>query len=420
MPFLLSSQNIFPYLISHRLCTQEQQSLSKIELKSAKNFNLLVSLPDGHQLLVKQERLNREGKARGEFLDEWQVHNFCQTFPEVSHLRLSLSEVIHFDAENSIIVFKYLSNYRDLAEFYAKENLFPTKISRSIGEILASIHGLTLDRQEYRQFFQNSEVTTQPANSQMNGGVNRITPEVFGHVTSDGLKFFALYQRYDNLGKAIADLREAFHPCCLTHNDLKLNNILLFLNWETAAATKISSDLFWDDKHDRIIRLIDWERGSWGDPASDLGAIIASYLQIWLYSMVASKSIPIEESLRLATIPLHLIQPSIAELMVSYLANFPEILERRPDFLQRVVQFTGFSLITSIQAKLQHERTFGNSGICILQVAKSLLCRPQASMTTIFGMEASELIPTSLSIPYQYLSLDKEAQAKKQEARSKK
>ncbi|MFM7368118.1 MAG: aminoglycoside phosphotransferase family protein, partial [Sphaerospermopsis kisseleviana] len=190
MPFLLSSQNVFPYLISQGICTQAEQSLSKIELKSAKNFNLLVSLPDGSQLLVKQERLNREGRTRGEFLDEWQVHNFFQTFPEVSHLRSSLSEVIHFDAENSIIVFNYLNNYRDVAEFYAKENLFPTKIDRSIGENLASIHRLTLDRQEYQQFFQNSEVITQPTSSQMNGGVNRITPEVFGHVTSDGLKFF--------------------------------------------------------------------------------------------------------------------------------------------------------------------------------------------------------------------------------------
>ena len=65
-------------LISQGICTQAEQSLSKIELKSAKNFNLLVSLPDGSQLLVKQERLNREGRTRGEFLDEWQVHNLSK------------------------------------------------------------------------------------------------------------------------------------------------------------------------------------------------------------------------------------------------------------------------------------------------------------------------------------------------------
>jgi hypothetical protein len=101
--------------------------------------------------------------------------------------------------------------------------------------------------------------------------------------------------------------------------------------------------------------------------------------------MVTSRTISIEESLRLAAIPLHLIQPSIAELVAGYLNSFPGILERRPNFLQLVVQFTGFSLITSIQAKLQHEKTFGNSGIAILQLAKTLLCRPQTSLGTIFG-----------------------------------
>ena len=117
MPFVLSSENVFPYLISQRICTQEEQSASQIDLKSAKNFNLLLTLPDNRQLLVKQERINREGKTSGEFVDEWQVHNFFQTFSAVNHLRSSLSEAIHFDQANSILVFNYLREYRDIGEF---------------------------------------------------------------------------------------------------------------------------------------------------------------------------------------------------------------------------------------------------------------------------------------------------------------
>lgn len=207
---------------------------------------------------------------------------------------------------------------------------------------------------------------------------------------TDGLKFLSLYQRYDSLGQAIAELSNAFTPCCLTHNDLKLNNILLSLSWEEAAFNESSSD-------DSLIRLIDWERGAWGDPASDLGTLIASYLQLWLHSMITSKTMAIQESLRLATTPLHLLQPSIRELVIAYFSVFPEIIEHRPDFLQRVMQFCGFALIKSIQAKLQHEKTFGNKGICILQVAKSLLCRPEASIPTIFGVDASALSPINLS-----------------------
>ncbi len=208
-------------------------------------------------------------------------------------------------------------------------------------------------------------------------GLERIGPEIFGLVPADGLKFFALYQRYESLGQAMRELAGAAKPCCLTHNDLKLNNILLHTDWEQETSN--------------IVRLIDWERSSWGDPAFDLGTLIASYLQIWLSSLVVSTSLTIEESLRLAAIPLEQLQPSIAALTRAYFDNFPEILEHRPDFLRRVVQFTGLALIQQIQAMIQYQKSFGNMGICMLQVAKSLLCRPEQSMPTVFGSVAAEL-----------------------------
>ncbi|MDV2996886.1 MAG: hypothetical protein N4J56_006591 [Chroococcidiopsis sp. SAG 2025] len=201
--------------------------------------------------------------------------------------------------------------------------------------------------------------------------MERIEPEIFGLVPADGLRFFALYQRYDSLGRAIAQLVSGFTPTCLTHNDLKLNNILLHTNWQQSTNS--------------IVRLIDWERAAWGDPAWDLGTVISSYVQIWLGSLLISKSLSIEESLRLAMTPLELLQPSISTLTQAYLNTFPRILEHRPDFLHRVVQFAGFALIQQIQAMIQYQKSFGNSGIVMLQVVKSLLCNPEQSMSTIFG-----------------------------------
>jgi thiamine kinase-like enzyme len=389
MTFLLKSQNVFEYLIEQNLCTQEDQVLSLPELKAAKNFNLLLSLQCGRRLLIKQERHNRELKAAGEFLNEWRIHELLQRFSEISYLYSMLSEALHYDANHSIIVFNYLDKYRDLAEFYAAENDFPTAIATSIGATLATIHRATFNCQKYQEFFsQQSENVSIEQALKFNLGLERISPEVFGRVPADGLKFFALYQRYDSLGKAIAQLTTKLVPCCLTHNDLKLNNILLHNNWEEALEQSTNS----------VIRLIDWERGAWGDPAFDLGMLIASYLQLWLNNLVVSKSIDVEESLRLAMIPLEQLQPSIAALTKTYLANFPEILEHRPDFLKRVVQFSGLAIIQQIQAMLQYQKSFGNMGICMLQVAKSLLCRPEQSIPTVFGMAETELTHLTSSL----------------------
>lgn len=385
MAFLLSSQNVFDYLVRQDVCTQNEQSLNQIELKYTKNFDLLLTLQNGRKFLVKQERHNQEGKTAGEFLSEWRVQKFLQQFTEISHIRPWLPEVLYFDAHHSIIVFNYLDDYRELADFYAKKNVFPTAIATEIGAILAVIHRATLDRQEYRNFFsKNCEGVSVDQVPNFGLGLERISPEVFGLVPADGLKFFALYQRYDSLGKAIAELSTAFEPCCLTHNDLKLNNILLHNDWEQALSKVEQSS-------DSVVRLIDWERSSWGDPAFDLGMLIASYLQIWLSSLVVNNSINIEESLRLAMTPLELLQPSIAALTKAYLGDFPEILERRPQFLKRVVQFSGLALIQQIQAMIQHQKSFGNTGICMLQVAKTLLCRPEQSIPTVFGVAESEL-----------------------------
>lgn len=401
MRFLLSSQNVFEYLANQSLCTQEEQDTSQIEPKAAKNFNLLVSLPDGRKLLVKQERYNSKGKTAGEFLNEWRIQEFLQQFSELSHIRPLITEVLHFNAEHSLIVFNYLNDYRDLSDFYAKENIFPTalaqrdavaSIASAIGAVLAALHRSTLNRQEYRNFFcPNQENVPVNRVAKIVREWERVSPDIFGQVPGDGMKFLTLYQRYESLGQAIAEIANAFEPCCLTHNDLKLNNILLHNDWEQILLKAEPSG-------SSMVRLIDWERGSWGDPAFDLGMLIGSYLQIWLSSLVVSKTIAIEESLRMAITPLEQLQPSIAALVSAYFGNFPEVIERRPQFFKRVVQFSGLALIIQIQAMLQHQKSFGNAGICTLQVAKSLLCRPEQSIPTVFGAAASELTPLSLSL----------------------
>ncbi|MDF5708075.1 MAG: phosphotransferase [Nostoc sp. S4] len=385
MTFILNSHNVVDYLVEQGLCKQSDKLLTTVEPVVAKNFNLLLSLPGDRQLLVKQERHDREGKAAGEFFREWQIQELSHRFPELNHYRQFLPEVLHFDAENSIIVFRYLDDYQDLMDFYAQENSFPTEIVRVIGTILATIHRDTYNHQEYQDFFsQKQHNLVKDQVSHLIQRLEQIEPEIFASVPDDGLRFFVLYQRFDSLSKAITELGNAVNPCCLTHNDLKLNNILLQNDWQNSSNS--------------IVRLIDWERSTWGDPASDLGTLISSYVQIWLSSLVISNSLSIEESLRLAITPLELLQPSIATLTQAYFNTFPEIVQYRPDFLLRVLQFAGFALIQQIQAVIQYQKSFGNIEIAMLQVAKALLCRPERSIPTIFGSAAFELTYLSASV----------------------
>lgn len=377
MNLLISSDNVLSYLVRQDLISPSPKNDdATIEIRQGKNFNLLVTLADGSKLLVKQERYNQQGKTAGEFLNEWRSHEFWRTFPELGYFAPWLPQLLDFDSDNSILVIRDLDNYLDLFQFYANERRLPSQIAKQIGIIISEIH-----RQKFKKnistFFQKYRENFDFLGKNFIKSLQKIGPNIFGDVPGDGIKFYQLYQRYDSLQQAVDGLGSAFTPTCLTHNDLKLNNILLHRDWGQSPAS--------------IILLIDWERSQWGDPAFDLGTLIASYMEIWLSSLVVSKTLSIEASLLLAGTPLEELQPSLAALSESYFDNFPEIVEYRHDFWQRVVQFAGLALLQRIQATIQYQKSFGNPEICIMQVAKTLLCRPELSMQTVLGLAPDDL-----------------------------
>ncbi|MEH2181378.1 phosphotransferase family protein [Nostoc sp.] len=394
MVLSLSSHNVIQYLQDAGICSSEDGPSDKSELpkSSQNNFNLLVTLADNRQLLLKQERkVNNNDGAPHELFQEWLFHQLLQQFPvlgntsamptAVNHAPL----VVHFDEENSILVRSYLSEYLELATFYHNNEIFPQEIASAIGTTLAGLHRATYNRREYRDF-----MATAPQGEFRYGfynpaqGVGSIGPEIFGTVPTDALKFYVLYQQYESLSSAIADLAYSWNPCCLTHNDLKLNNILVHSRWQQL--------------DNCLVRLIDWEACSWGDPAFDLGTLLASYLGIWLKSLVVDPTIELEESLHLALTPLEILQPSIIALIRAYINAFPMILEYCNDFISRAIQFAGLALIHQIQDMITCQKHFNNAEICMLQVAKSLLVMPEQAVLSIFGISETEIMNSMAKI----------------------
>jgi hypothetical protein len=376
----LSSHNVIQYLRSSGLCSSEDGSCEDSELpKSTKNLNLLVTLADNRKLLVKQERSIDNDEKEQEFFNEWLFHQLLEQFPVIGNIGAIASSVLHFDEENSILIRSYLSEYQELGNYYQQNDIFPEAIASTIGDTLGALHRATFNRREYRDFMATAPEGqfryhfNNPAQ-----GIKSIAPDIFGMVPTDALKFYTLYQRHDNLESAIGDLANDWQPCCLTHNDLKLDNILIHSRWEHL--------------DNAIVRLIDWEACAWGDPAFDLGTLLASYLKIWLDSLVVDPTIELEESLQLAVTPLEALQPSMLALTQAYLKAFPNILDYRDDFLLRVIQFAGLALIHQIEATIKYHKYFDNISISMLQVAKNLLTMPQLAMLTVFGISESEIL----------------------------
>jgi Phosphotransferase enzyme family len=377
MEIILDTDNVFKYLADLNYCQIADRENIEVTLIPAKNFNLLLTFNDGKTLLVKQENRDYCGQTKGEFWAVWQMQELMATFPDFGdRIRHFLPELIYFDPVNSILIVNYLTDYSDLYRYYINENQFPIKIAIAIGKLLASIHSQTFDREQYKEFLTlsapNRSLDLEP--SYVDDLIHRlaqITPDIFAMMPIECHQFFKLYQRFPSLTRSITELRQSIEPSCLIHNDLKLNNLLLDLQWQQPGS--------------QLIKLIDWERAAWGDPAFDLGCLLGSYLEIWLDGMAISNTLSINESLQLATTPLELLQPSLGALVEAYLDSFPEIIAARIDYLDRAIQFTGLALIQRIEINIDETRTFGNRGIMMLQIAKQLLCEPQASINILFG-----------------------------------
>jgi hypothetical protein len=379
MDIILNNENVFEYLHRYHYCQLADRETSRIQLIPTKNFNLLIALADGRHLLVKQEIPDANGRTKGEFWAVWWMEETIAKFPDfAARIRNFIPQPLHFDRENSILIMDFLTDYLDLFGYYEQQRQFPVSIGAAIGKLLASLHGQTYQREEYQQFWVDCPRQDDGYRSeQIIKRLSVATPDIFATVPRECLQFFKLYRKFPALNESLLQLGAASQPTCLIHNDLKLNNFLIDLNWQSPRS--------------QIIKLIDWERVGWGDPAFDLGRIIGSYLEFWLEGLIISKDFSMRESLLLATSPLESIQPSLFALMEAYFLEFPQIRIDRPNYLELAIQFAGLSLIRRIEIEIERRRTFSNREIIILQAAKQLICEPKAGRSTIFGHNSDRL-----------------------------
>lgn len=384
MKFVLSSENVVRYLQAsyskwqnndHQSYFFDPQLVTSVTPIEYRNFNLIVNLANENCYLVKQERFNGNGKTSTTLKYEWVLQQYINSFPQLKIIQNAIAPIVYFDPENSILIVKYLPEYISLNKFYRRINHYPPEIAAVVGSNLAQIHRLTFRQSKYQDFlaqYSSKSINSKPSNFM--GGLDKIGTKIFARICSDGLEFFKLYQRFPSFHQAVVELYENYQATCLTHNDLRLTNYLIK-----------ERNLSYKPE----IKLIDWEFMSWGDPAGDLGTLIAKYLELWLDSLFVNSDSDLSLSLSLATCPLEKIQPSLTTILKNYLTAFPEITSHRPDFTYRTIQFAGLSILKQLQYRVECHFPFTNNDICSLQVAKSLLCSPERSLASIFGLVSS-------------------------------
>lgn len=385
MGWILSTNNVIDFLKKSKICSSDFQPVVPIICKESKNFNLVVQGNDNNSFLVKQNRVDSEGRTSGNLITEWSVQNLIDRFSELASIQPLISEILKFDRQNSAIVAVFYEDYISLDDFYESRNTYDSRIANMLGVNLATIHQTTYQQQQQREFLSRYirlKFTRKPPGFIRR--LNSISPSIFARTCPDGLTFYKLYQRFPSLNQAVVELYDRLQPVCLTHNDLTLDNFII----DTQIDLSSDSATIRPEQ----LKIIDWEFINWGDPIVDLGTLVSQYLDEWLNSLVADSSLDLNTILRLASCPLEKIIPSLQAFLQGYLTQFPEILNYRPDFIRRIVQFAGIGILSRLSYYVEYHYHFDNESICKLQVAKNLLCNPQQGIETLFGTTEAELI----------------------------
>jgi thiamine kinase-like enzyme len=380
---VLRQDNVAFYLESLKIF---DHNLNIIEILpgngSRKNFGLLIKLENNIRLLVKQERPTLNGSISKELVNEWSFQTLINKSQQYCDLKNVVNEILNYDEINGIAVYLYLDNYQELYSSVLAKGIVQVKISEWLGQSIALVHSKTFQREDAYDKITAPGSFWDRSYSAINLLRTRLTPEIISVVPSDYIKFMSLYQRYSSLENARLQAVEKWSPCCIVHNDLNVTNILIHEDWTNITAS--------DKAASGAIKIIDWERASWGDPILDLGSVTANYVLLWLTSMTIDPSMSLDQTIHSATTTLKDIRPSLEKLLQSYLQTFPTILQYASDFFTRLVQYIGISIIIHIQSKIEQTKQLTNSDIYALQTAKTLLCQPELSFQHLYNVSPKE------------------------------
>ncbi|MBW4629863.1 MAG: phosphotransferase [Brasilonema octagenarum HA4186-MV1] len=376
MTIHLKFKNLFSYLISVGICKKDDLDDLKVDVNS-KSFDWVIDIPQNQEkLFVKQTPDYKSLDHDVRIEKEWKLYNFLQSHKNLDYASSLTPEVLHFDESNSILIYKCPNDSITLQSFYENQEAFPIALAELLGTTLAKLHSQTMSFQECHTFL--TELEESKLNYQLpypdslsDYLISRIEPESLKKTQAVSWRFLGIFQQSDAVREIVTELVLNHRHCCLTHNNIQFHKIFIPRHWE-----KLESEIQDTDKS--LIKIIDWEACSWGDPACDLGKAILGYFLFWLNSMIVHPAIDIKKSIQLATIPLEVVRPSIVAITKAYINTYPKILEDYPDFLKRVVQFAGLGLIYQLLAEfqLQPEIALSHQGLYFF-IATQLLCKPE-------------------------------------------
>jgi aminoglycoside phosphotransferase (APT) family kinase protein len=359
----LAQQDVVPYLLHSGLISPAAVVDGPLVVhdRSSRNRNYAVKAETGPSLLLKQgigaagaHAVAREATVYGRLAAE-------------PALRALVPRPYGYDSRRGILVLELVTDAPDLRSYHHQRRRFPATPGRLLGRALGTLHRVT----------RSGHDEPQPDWAPTPLLIHRPDLSVMRDASAASLELIKLIQHAPGLPESIDELRATWRPEALVHLDLKWDNCLLARHPRSGRAT--------------VLKLIDWESGSLGDPCWDLGAAFSQYLSAWVFSIPVTGAVPPERFPELATHPLEEMHAALRACWTAYRRALGA-----DDDARRLVQSVRYAAVRLLQTALEAAQMADQlTGPVVLhvQLAANMLERPEEAAVHLLGLPLQAFRP---------------------------
>jgi hypothetical protein len=133
-------------------------------------------------------------------------------------------------------------------------------------------------------------------------------------------------------------------------------------------------------------RIVDWEMADLGDADWDVGAVLQSFLTVWILSMPIASGLPPERYVGMAAQPIELMRPVLRAFWEAYAATRGFAATERKTALERSMRFGAARLVWSVFEQRLYATQLDPAAMALLQVSLNILKNPAGAVADLLDV----------------------------------
>ena len=358
----LTVANLTHFLINRGLLSPDAVLAGDLVILDAsrrnRNFKVIRGTATG--LFVKQMR-EMQPDAMLTLRREAACYERARDDPALSRL---MPRLIAYDPARHLLILELLPEAESVADRHAREKTFPVEIGRILGEGLGLYHAQAagiVEDEAMRSLFARQVPVMLKLQS---GGLAALGQ--FGRI---GPALSAVIEQHPEFQSLLDALGAEWRFDSLIHGDMKWDNVLLFPT----------------EGGGLDFRIVDWEMADLGDADWDVGAVLQSFLAVWILSMPIASGLPPEHYVRMAAQPIEPMRPVLRAFWEAYAATRGFAEGDRKPALERSMRFGAARLVWAAFEQRLYATQLDPAAMALLQVSLNILKNPAQAVTDLLN-----------------------------------